>query len=388
MTSLSRRTATAGLLTLTLLGVPTAALAASPDSARPAQAERGQERAAQAQDADRGRSESAASPSTSPSPAAAADRARAGAAGGAAGGAAAGRSAAAPGRTRAPQARPEQARPERARPEPKGKAAGQEKGKPAGAARTADPRGNNGTFKVDGPVLDTSHGNEPHVSCEFRLNFFGYDAGQLADISVTAIAPTRGATTRVSGLQLISSNPAKGGLYGGSYPATGTWSAVDLGLDPTQRQHVRVSVTSFNPDGSDVPGGAKSKVFWLEPCAPADQPAAVEPVQVAGGVPVFGPRAVVAVSAAAPAAVPAPASPATAVLAGSVSAQSAAPATVVAAPASLVQPFSLPPVSARASAPPAQLPFTGAPELLALLMAGVVTLAGGSALLVAVRRSS
>ena len=242
----------------------------------------------------------------------------------------------------------------------------------------ADPRGNNGTFKVDGPLLDTSRGNEPHVSCAFRLNFFGYDAGQLGRISLTAVAPTPGATTRVDGLPLISTSTAKGGQYDGSYPAAGTLTAGDLGLDPSVAHHVKVRVEAINADGSEVPGGAKSKVFWLEPCA-AEQPAAVEG---AGSAPVVAPRAVVPaaapVSGPAEDAVPLAGQPSSAVLAETVSARAAAPVTVLAIPELLVP---------QSSAQPATLPFTGSPQTLILLLLGIVTLAGGTALLVAVRRT-
>lgn len=246
----------------------------------------------------------------------------------------------------------------------------------------ADPRGNNGTFKVDGPVLDTSRGNEPHVSCAFRLSFFGYDAGQLGRISLTAIAPTPGPTTRVDGLPLISSSSAKGGRYDGSYPTAGTLTAAGLGLDPAVAHHVKAQVEAVNADGSEVPGGAKSKVFWLEPCAAA-APAAVAAVEVPVAAqvdaPVVGPRAVVA---AAPAAAPVADPAGSAVLSGTVSAQSLAPSTVVAAPA-----LFLPQGVGAATARPATLPFTGSPQTLILLMGGVIALAGGSALLVAVRRT-
>ena len=277
----------------------------------------------------------------------------------------------------AAKARPAKARPVKAAP-----AARSTKRTAAPTAPQADPRGNNGTFKVDGPVLDTSHGNEPHVSCAFRLNLFGYDAGQLARIAFTAVAPTPGATTRVDGLPLISTSTAKGGQYDGSYPAAGTLTAADLGLDPTVAHHVKVRVESINADGSEVPGGAKTKVFWLEPCA------AAEPAAVDATTPVAAPRAVVPAAApaaapAAPALAPAAAAPVsgeagTAVLGATVSARAAAPVTVLAVPELLVP---------HATAHPAQLPFTGSPQTLILLMLGLVTLAGGSALLVAVRRA-
>lgn len=293
-----------------------------------------------------------------------------------------------------------------------GKPAGTPAGQPArpagkAAATTTDPRGNNGTFKVDGPVLGTGHGNEPHVACAFRLNFFGYDAGQRARIVFTAVAPTPGPATTVDGLQLISSIPAKGGAYGGSYPTAGTLSAADLGLDPTRRQHVKVSVTSYDADGSDVPGGAKHKVFWLEPCAAPSAPPAVSPAGstppavLPASMPVMGP--VVPPTDVVPAgaqAEPAPAdpvqadpmqadpmqadpAPATQISGTTVSAQTAAPAVLVTLPAGI-----LPQGRARTAASPATLPFTGSPQLLALLVGGLISLSGGAALVAATRASA
>jgi len=261
------------------------------------------------------------------------------------------------------------------------------------AKGTADPRGNNGTFKVDGPVLDTSHGNEPQVECAFRLNFYGYDAGQLANIVFTAIAPTPGASTTVSGRQIISTTAAKGGVYGGSYPVTGTWSAADLGLDPSVRQHVKVSVESLNADGSDVPGGAKHKVFWLAPCATA------APTTGTTSVPVMGPVAVpidvtavpadTTVTTAGTATTAATETQTTAVQGATLSAQGAAPATVVAAPAVTAgAAFVLPLGTPRTSTQPASLPFTGSGPLLGMLVGGLISVLGGAGLLVAARRSA
>lgn len=298
-------------------------------------------------------------------------------------------------------ARPEQGRPAREAERSEEKAAPKaqpDKEQPAPKAprpAPADPRGNNGTFKVDGPVLDTSHGNEPHVACAFRLNFFGYDAGQLATISFTAIAPTPGATTTVEGRQIVSTSPAQGGLYGGSYPIVGTWSAADLGLDPTVRQHVKVSVESLNADGSDVPGGAKHKVFWLEPCV-ASAPASV----TTAAVPFVGPVAAPAEIAGAPVAMAAtaPSSPVIpeqagipATPAGAGSAAPAAPAALAAVSAQgavAAQPFFLPHGTPRSASAPTTLPFTGSAPLLVLLVGALVSLLAGAGLLAATRRSA
>lgn len=261
--------------------------------------------------------------------------------------------------------------------------------KPAEDAATADPRGNNGTFKVDGPVLDTGHGNEPHVACAFRLNFFGYDAGQLANISFTAIAPTTGGSTTVSGTPVISTTAAKGGVYGGSYPVTGTWTAADLGLDPTQAQHVKVSVESLNADGSQVPGGAKHKVFWLEPCAAAEAGTATLPAEQApaptAGTTAAAPATGVMGPFALPRQMSAPAQPAAAQM---LTASAAAPAAAVVAQGAFGPQLLLPQGTARTVSQPATLPFTGSPQLVALLVGGLVALVFGGGLIVAARRSA
>lgn len=388
MSALPRLTAVAvsAVLALAVLGAPTAALAAPGDD----RGATGSERAATAQEQ---REQQAQRPAQQPDA-------------GAAGGAAAGRSAAAPDRpassgtagksTGARQDSPArtkgQSQRAKAKPAKPAKPA-DTRGKAPKAEQTgaepakADPRGNNGTFKVDGPVLDTSRGNEPHVTCEFRLNFFGYDNGQLANITFTAIAPTQGGSTTVAGTPVISTNAAKGGLYGGSFPATGTWTAADLGLDPTQAQHVKVSVESLNADGSQVPGGAKHKVFWLHPCAaaagaataPAETAAAADPAPVAGTT-----EPVAAMGPFIPSAAEAPQAPAEAQV---LTAQAAAPATLVAAPAGFVGSVLLPQGDARA-AQPATLPFTGSPQLVALLLGGLVSLVFGTGLVLAARRAS
>ena len=267
------------------------------------------------------------------------------------------------------------------------------KGKSDESAKDGDPRGNNGTFKVDGPEFDTSHGNEPHVTCSFRLNFFGYDQGQLANISFTAVAPTKGGTKTISGTPVISTSPAKGGLYGGSYPASGGLTATDLGLgDGTTKLHIKVSVESINADGSDVPGGAKHKVFWLEPCAPVAPEAQVAPSVLEQVAPTtfVGPVAITetpllqAATAPAPAAVVA-AAPAAGVLGTSVTAQTFGAGQIVTLPAAAAQPALLPVGTASA---PATLPFTGSGPLAGMLLGGIVALAGGAALAAAARRTA
>jgi LPXTG-motif cell wall-anchored protein len=122
-----------------------------------------------------------------------------------------------------------------------------------------DPRGNNGTVKIDGEAFDGSHGNEPHVGCTFHLDFFGFDAAQTATITFTGQAPTKTGTLLTQKGVSISDDAAGGGQ---DTDAVLSYTADQLGLtgQPQAKQgwHVKVAV-----DVDDAPGGAKQKVFWL-----------------------------------------------------------------------------------------------------------------------------
>ena len=64
----------------------------------------------------------------------------------------------------------------------------------------AAPKGNNGTIKIDGMALQGGPANEPHVDCEFALEFSGYDQGDLeARVTFALQAPTR----RPAGSQVL-----------------------------------------------------------------------------------------------------------------------------------------------------------------------------------------
>ena len=126
-----------------------------------------------------------------------------------------------------------------------------------------NPPGNNGTFKVDGVPYDDGIDNEPHVSCEFRLLFFGFDKDQRGSITFTGQAPS--GHGRVGGLTdvLLSDDDAGGGLNDRDEIYYFSASDFDLsGLTPHPKQgyHLKVTVQTGEP------GGKKHKVFWLEPC--------------------------------------------------------------------------------------------------------------------------
>lgn len=262
--------------------------------------------------------------------------------------------------------------------------------------RGHDPRGNNGTIKVDGPAWDARVDNEPHTSCAFRVTFFGFDEGQTADITVTGVAPTGGGVL-LHETAVPTSDDAAAGAAHDVDGATRVITADDLGLGavtphPQQGYHLKVAVDSL-----EAPGGAKQKVLWLEPC---ESEVAVTQPEVGGfeqgseaptgstpetaGTPA-GPEAPgSAANAHLPLRAPVAAPPA-------VRAEAAAylemPATdeAAAAPAS-----ALPSAEhvEQASALPTSLAFTGAAGLGLLALTGAGAAAAGAGLLVARRRVS
>jgi hypothetical protein len=129
----------------------------------------------------------------------------------------------------------------------------------------ADPRGNNGTIKIDGVALQGGQRNEPHVDCEFALEFFGYDKGDLqAKISFELQAPTR----RPSGSQVLLEDTLAIGedAAGGAtdLDASKLYRLDFTGVTPHAKQgyHVKVTVNADGSQGADK----KHKVFWVQPC--------------------------------------------------------------------------------------------------------------------------
>jgi hypothetical protein len=130
-----------------------------------------------------------------------------------------------------------------------------------------DPPGNNGTIKVDGAPDSAGHANEPHVGCDFRIKFTGFDSGQTADIAIVGQAPSgSGTVNQRNGVAV-----APDGAY-----TRYTRSDLDLsGLTahPKQGYHLKINLTT------DTPGGVKHKVFWYK-CAPESPSPTVLPTEI------------------------------------------------------------------------------------------------------------
>lgn len=139
---------------------------------------------------------------------------------------------------------------------------------PAGATPKHDPSGNNGTVKIDGIPFDDHPNNEPHVSCVFQVDFYGFDKGDyFADVQFEGQAPTGGGTLqpdRGSLRVFIGEDAAGGGTdldASETYDLTTALSTIEP--HPKQGWHVKLTTHAPFSRGADV----KHKVFWIEPCA-------------------------------------------------------------------------------------------------------------------------
>lgn len=153
---------------------------------------------------------------------------------------------------------------------------------PAGAQ--ADPPGNNGTVKIDAVAFDDHPNNEPHVGCEFQVDFYGFDEGDLdASVLLEAIPPTvpDGTVPPGGGHELlgdvvpIGEDPADGGTdldASATYDLTSALAGIDP--HPVQGWHVRLTVHAEGSQGADT----KHKVFWVSGCeVPEETTTTTEP---------------------------------------------------------------------------------------------------------------
>jgi hypothetical protein len=143
----------------------------------------------------------------------------------------------------------------------------------------ADPPGNNGTVKINSQDVNSSEdiSNNPHVPCDFQVEFFGFDTGQTATITFTIHPPSGDGDVLLSETQTVSNDEAGGGLN--DVDEVFEYSGTSFGLDnfsaqPQQGHHVKLTIES-----AGVPGGKKHKVFWLQcvPTSPSPSPSTTPP---------------------------------------------------------------------------------------------------------------
>jgi hypothetical protein len=142
-----------------------------------------------------------------------------------------------------------------------------ETGKPTGH----NPPGNNGTVFIHDVGGDHAPHNVPHVSCEFWVDLFGFDAAQEVTVGFAGQAPT-GKDIPLDGTWTGQASDDAAGGAGNDFDLELTFTADDLGVTalgtphPKQGYHVKMTVETGEP------GGHKYKVFWIEPCASEQAP--------------------------------------------------------------------------------------------------------------------
>lgn len=110
---------------------------------------------------------------------------------------------------------------------------------------------------------DVHPNNEPHVGCDFQIDFYGFDeGGRTADIEFKLVPPTGSDILSTDSVQFTG--PTEADLLR-TYVIN-----VDDGLEPhpVQGYHVKLTVHVTGTKGADT----KHKTFWVTECEPTDPP--------------------------------------------------------------------------------------------------------------------
>jgi hypothetical protein len=136
----------------------------------------------------------------------------------------------------------------------------------AQATAKADPAGNNGTVKIDRVEFDSHPNNQPHVTCSFQVDFYGFDKGVGdADVNFALHSPTKNDRTMTVTSGDLTPNIGEDAAGGGTdVDAQETYTLAFTGA-PHDKQgyHVKLTVHAPGSQGADT----KHKVFWVQPCA-------------------------------------------------------------------------------------------------------------------------
>ena len=135
----------------------------------------------------------------------------------------------------------------------------------AGSSAVAAP-GNNGTVKVDGVDIDNqSNANEPHVGCDFSIEWYGFDAANTTSYVTFEAQPPTGTRLLLQGSATLDGDDATGGGSPAGWDATQPYT-LDFNdgdyYHPVQGYHVYLTVETPTANGAIV----KHKVFWVTGC--------------------------------------------------------------------------------------------------------------------------
>ena len=134
--------------------------------------------------------------------------------------------------------------------------------------KSADHPGNNGTVKIDAEEFDTHPNNQPHVGCQFQVDFYNYGTGDFdASVNFAQHAPTPGDVSTTQGSPEVSIGEDRPG-GGTDLDGEETYElAFTDDPHPKQGYHVKLTINAPYSQGADT----KHKVFWVEPCDAPDE---------------------------------------------------------------------------------------------------------------------
>lgn len=141
-----------------------------------------------------------------------------------------------------------------------------------GGSASADPPGSNGEFVVTAQVETFTPAMDPHLPCDIRVWFYGYDEGETVESVVfTPQPPTAGTDGQGVAYRVTATGPTSGTMG----PQDPENHRLNLFLDyslawtgaahPEQGYNVKLEVVTGDTEN-------KSKVFWVQCTAPVPTP--------------------------------------------------------------------------------------------------------------------
>jgi hypothetical protein len=123
--------------------------------------------------------------------------------------------------------------------------------------------GNDGTVKIDGIPFDQHPDNQPHVGCDFEVDFYGFDQGDLnASVKFFAHPPTGRKILLLSDTVFIGEDPAGGGTDLDAEREYNLSEELKPFMRHPQGFHVKLRVNAPGSIGKDT----KFKTFWIDRC--------------------------------------------------------------------------------------------------------------------------
>jgi len=148
---------------------------------------------------------------------------------------------------------------------------------------TATNHTGNGQIFIDGAPFENLPGNEPHVGCQFQIEFRNYDKAQnFADVHFELIPPTDepGNTMTVDGdiRVFIGEDPAGGP---DDVDASELYTLSFTGPPSAQGYHVKLTINAEGTQAADI----RHKVYYVTECEPTEttEPTPPVPTEIVGG---------------------------------------------------------------------------------------------------------